>query len=117
MSNPTNGTLIVGITAAVVAVITALGQRLAARAANTGPASVADGYGQLVADLRSDLDRTRTDLRAVQVELAECNDRHHRSDHRIAELEREIGDMHEWAKGHALGQIKSRTDDHPGETP
>jgi hypothetical protein len=25
--------------------------------------------------------------------------------------------MHEWAKGHALGQIKSRTDDHPGETP
>jgi hypothetical protein len=87
MNSSTTGTLVVGVTAAVVAVITAIGQRLAARAASAGPASVADGYGQLVADLRADLDRTRDEVNRLRVEVAECERRHDEARERIAHLE------------------------------
>lgn len=64
--------------------------------------------------------RLEHELAAVRTELTECTAKHRDADRRadaaearIAVLEREIGEMHEWAKGHAEGIIKSREDDHP----
>lgn len=69
---------------AVVALVgTYVANRIQSRTARTSPATVADGYGALVADLRSDLNRLRIDLEAERVA---CN-------RRISALEREIADL------------------------
>lgn len=71
-----------------VALIAAAGTyaatKLQARSMRESPATVAEGYGALVADLRADLDRLRA-------ELTLCNERHKASDARIAHLEAEVG--------------------------
>lgn len=63
-----------------------------------------DGWRDLAATLQSEI----TDLK---LELVECKASHKASDARISELERDIRQMHEWARGHAEGGIRSRRDD------
>ena len=87
MNSTAFGAIIAGAVGVTVALIQFLGQRGTARAAAEHPASVADGYGALVADLRLDLDRTRAEVTRLRVEVAECERRHHESQDRIAHLE------------------------------
>lgn len=63
-----------------------------------------DGWRDLAA-------RLGAEIAELKVELLACNERHRQSDARVAELERDVRQMHEWAKGHAEGQIRSRKDD------
>ncbi len=88
MNSTVTGAIIAGAAGAVVALIQFVGQRTTARTAAANPATVADGYGQLVKDLRADLDRTRADVARLAAEVADCERRHDASRDRIAHLER-----------------------------
>jgi len=104
------GPWIVGLVAVVAAGVTGWWQWRIARSA---PPSVAQGYGALVADLRSDLDRLR-------IAHAECMVNHEKAEAEIVNLESDLRALR--VRVYELEQrvsrppsIRSRHDDPTGD--
>lgn len=79
------------------------------RNARTAPASVADGYGKLVADLRADLDRVRREQVELRAKHIECLARSERYEHEIDALRRDVADLR--AKVERPTTLRTRKDD------
>jgi chromosome segregation ATPase len=103
MNSTVTGAAIAAIAGAVVALIQFMGQRGTAKTTASNPASVADGYGKLVADLRADLNRTREEVNRLRVEVAECERRHEDARDRIAHLE-QLVERRSINRGHHPGE-------------